>query len=101
MNRIASSLPSGLVRYRETPTFTRDTVPAALLRAHSIKAGTWGLLRVLAGRVRYCVDGETPYDVVVKQDATAVIEPKILHHVVLLDADSTFLVEFHRPEATT
>jgi hemoglobin len=100
MTRIASRLPPGLVRYRATPVFTRDSVPATLLAAHSVKAGMWGLLRVLHGRIRYCLEGETPEVLVVEQGGTVVIEPKVQHRVELLDANSTFLVEFHRAEAT-
>lgn len=96
MTRIASQLPPGLACYRQTPTFTRDNVPAALLAAHSVKAGIWGLLRVLRGRVRYCLDGEVPETILIASGGTAVIEPQAPHHVELPDADSAFLVEFHR-----
>ncbi|MGD9804056.1 MAG: DUF1971 domain-containing protein [Hyphomicrobiaceae bacterium] len=98
MTRITSILPPGLVRYKETPEFTQATVPAALLAAHSVKAGVWGLLRVQRGRVRYCLDGETPEETLIESGGTAVIEPEVPHHVELLDADSAFLVEFHRVE---
>jgi hemoglobin len=100
MTRIATALPPGLVRYKETPKFTSKSVPGALLAAHSVKAGVWGLLRVLRGRVRYCLDGEVSETLLVEQGATAVIEPEVAHHVELLDEDSTFLVEFHRAKAT-
>lgn len=98
MIRIATTLPPGLVRYKQTPEFTPQSVPEALLAAHSIKAGVWGLLRVLRGRVRYCLDGDSA--LLVEAGSTAVIEPEISHHVELLDEDSTFIVEFHRAEAT-
>jgi tellurite resistance-related uncharacterized protein len=99
MTRIATELPPGLARYKQTPQFTAKTVPGALLTTHSVKAGVWGLLRVLHGRVRYCLDDGTPKALLIGSGGTAVIEPEVRHHVELLDEDSAFLVEFHRPEA--
>ena len=99
MTRIATALPPGLVRYKQTPEFTRQNVPQALLAAHSVKPGVWGLLRVLRGRVRYSLDGDTPEALLVEQCGTAVIEPQVPHHVELPDEDSVFLVQFHRAQA--
>jgi hypothetical protein len=48
MTRIATGLPPGLVCYKQTPEFTRQNVPEALLAAHSVKLGVWGLLRFCA-----------------------------------------------------
>jgi hemoglobin len=103
MTRIASDLPPGLAFYRRTPEFTRSNVPAALLSTHTTKAGVWGLLRVLHGRVRYCLDSPAPESATIESAIVAhgnavVIEPQAPHHVELLDADSTFVVEFHRAE---
>jgi hemoglobin len=98
MTRIATTLPPGLVRHKQTPEFTSDNVPEALLAAHSVKAGVWGLLRVLRGRVRYCLDGDSADTLLVEAGSTAVIEPEVHHHVELLDEDSAFLVEFYRAE---
>ena len=35
--------------------FDENTLPAGLRREHRTKAGTWGIIRVLDGRVRYRV----------------------------------------------
>lgn len=99
MTRIHATLPGGLVCTKRTPLFTVETVPEGLLSAHSVKAGVWGLLRVTRGRVRYCLDKEPAETLVVAEGGAAVIEPEALHHVELLDRDSTFFVEFHRAEA--
>jgi len=37
--------------YRSTPVFDADTLPAALRREHSTKAGVWGLIQLLEGSV--------------------------------------------------
>jgi tellurite resistance-related uncharacterized protein len=40
------------VPYRSTPIFNENTLPAALRGRHSTKAGVWGIIRILEGRVR-------------------------------------------------
>jgi hemoglobin len=74
-------------------------VPPALLSAHSVKPGVWGMLRVVKGRVRYCLDGNAQASLVVPEDGAAAIAPGVSHHVELLDAASTFFIEFHRAGA--
>ncbi|CAN1721647.1 conserved protein of unknown function [Hyphomicrobium sp. 1Nfss2.1] len=93
---IAASLPPGLRHYKTSPEFTAMTVPQSLLSAHRTKAGVWGLLRVTQGRLRYCIDAVPPKALVIEQGSTAVIDPEALHHVELLDAETRFLIEFHR-----
>src|SRR6185312_8053195 len=46
-------LPPDARPYRRTDTFTETTVPAALLKAHRTKQGTWALIHVLEGRLAY------------------------------------------------
>jgi tellurite resistance-related uncharacterized protein len=41
--------------YKSTPVFEQTTLPAELRREHRTKAGVWGIIRMLAGRVRYHV----------------------------------------------
>lgn len=38
--------------YRSTPVFDETTLPAALRARHSTKAGAWGMIRVLEGKLR-------------------------------------------------
>ncbi|HET7155022.1 MAG TPA: DUF1971 domain-containing protein [Hyphomicrobiaceae bacterium] len=101
MTTIKSELPAGLVCYRRTPHFSADNVPQALLSSHSVKTGVWGLLRVVRGRVRYCLDGQAQVGVIVSEGGAAVIAPGVAHHVELLDTLSTFFIEFHRAGAET
>ncbi len=76
-------------------------MPQALLSSHSVKTGVWGLLRVVRGRVRYCLDGQAQVSVIVPEGGAAVIAPGVAHHVELLDMLSTFFIEFHRAGAET
>lgn len=38
--------------YRSTPIFDEETLPKGLRTEHSTKAGVWGIVRVLEGRVK-------------------------------------------------
>jgi tellurite resistance-related uncharacterized protein len=37
--------------YRTTPVFDAQTLPAALRREHRTKAGGWGIIRLLEGKL--------------------------------------------------
>lgn len=94
----ATELPAEVVAYRRTDIFTETTVPAGLLNAHSTKAGTWGLIRVVEGALRYRVVDErrTPRErILTPRDAPGVVEPQILHEVAPLGS-TRFYVEFFR-----
>ncbi len=39
--------------YKCTPVFDENTLPAGLRKEHRTKAGVWGVIRVLEGRLRY------------------------------------------------
>ena len=38
--------------YRSTPVFDETSLPAALRSRHNTKAGVWGLIRVIVGRLK-------------------------------------------------
>ncbi len=42
--------------YRSTPVFDETTLPAALRREHRTKAGVWGVIRVLEGRLKFSLE---------------------------------------------
>lgn len=43
---------SSTAPYRSTPVFDETTLPKALRSRHNIKAGVWGIIRVIEGRLR-------------------------------------------------
>lgn len=94
------SLPPEVKPYKRTPDFTEATVPAGLLRAHSTKAGVWGLIHVLEGRLAYRIHDERrpPSDqVLTPETPCGVVEPTILHEV-QPQGPVRFYVEFHRAD---
>jgi tellurite resistance-related uncharacterized protein len=98
---MTASLPPGLEPYKRTSSFTEVSVPAGLLNDHSTKGGTWGLIHVEEGRLRYVVRDprRDPGDFILTPDTEAgVVEPTILHRVEPLGA-VCFHVEFWREAA--
>lgn len=75
-------------------------MPAALLHDHSTKQGTWGVMRLERGELRYLVtDPRRPgSETIITPARSAVIEPTILHRVEPLGA-VLFHVEFYRRSA--
>ena len=66
--------------YKATPVFDEDSLPEALRKDHSTKAGVWGLLRVLEGEVGL-VFHDPRREVTVTPGHPAEIPPEALHHV--------------------
>ena len=93
-----SELPSGLEAYKRTPLFTEATVPAGLLKDHSTKEGTWGLIHVEVGTLRYCITdprrSSSRVDLAAGEQP-GLVEPTIIHRVEPL-GPVQFWVEFHR-----
>ena len=66
--------------YRSTPVFDQDTLPAALRARHDTKAGEWGVIRVLEGRVQpTCLDPVS--ESVLTSDNPGVVLPQQPHFV--------------------
>lgn len=76
--------PANAKPYKRTPSFTEATVPEGLLNDHSTKEGTWGLIHVEHGTLRYVVADTrrtSTERILTVDDEPGVVEPTILHHV--------------------
>ncbi len=80
---------------RSTPVFTEATVPPRLLCSHRTAPGTWGLIRVLEGRLLYRVLDPASERVLDPAGAPGLVEPGVPHEVAPL-GPVRFLVEFYR-----
>ena len=87
--------PEGLTKYSETPLFTAESVPGALLKAHATKPGVWGKLQVLEGGLHYIVLGPPASRSFIGAGDHGVIEPTVPHHLELAGPVS-FKVAFYR-----
>lgn len=91
-------LPGNSIAYKRTPIFATDTVPVALLKAHSTKAGCWALIHVLEGELLYVVDDPrrpASHAMLKCGEPPGLIEPTILHRVEP-GVGARFQVEFYR-----
>lgn len=87
-------LPEGLREYRRTPEFTEADIPAGLLRDHTTRAGVWGLIHVLEGRLEYTVREPEARSFELAAGDAGVVVPCMKHHVSPLGA-VRFYVAFH------
>jgi tellurite resistance-related uncharacterized protein len=93
-----AQLPDGLVPIRSTPLFTECTLPAGLRANHCTKEGSWGVIRLITGLLRYevCDPRRPRSSVVLTPDGPpGIIEPTILHWVEPV-GPVEFQVEFWR-----
>lgn len=66
--------------YKSTPVFDETTLPAGLRREHRTKAGVWGVIRVLDGRVR-CRVLDPDSEVILDPDHPGLVLPDQPHLV--------------------
>lgn len=66
--------------YRSTPPFDEETLPKALREKHSTKAGVWGVIRVLEGRLKLTVL-EPPSELVLDPGTPGLVLPEQPHFV--------------------
>ena len=76
-----AELPEGLEPARTSPEWDQLTVPPGLLRDHRLSVGTWGVIRVLDGRLHFVMAGSPGLDVILDSTTTQAIPPSIRHHV--------------------
>ncbi len=69
--------------YRTTPVFDQDSLPAALRQQHNTKAGVWGVVRVIEGRVRL-IYLDPPSQIELDPATPGLLLPQQLHYVELL-----------------
>lgn len=86
--------PAGMTAYKRTPEFDQASIPAGLLKDHATKAGVWGRIHVLEGRLKYRLE-EAEYEQVVDLSEPGVIVPQVRHRVEPL-GPVRFFVEFFR-----
>ena len=88
-------LPGSVTSYKRTPIFDQSTVPPGLLKAHQTKAGVWGKIIVLEGRLLYRILEPTIEEVVLAVGDVAIVEPQVLHEVTPL-GEVRFCVDFYK-----
>jgi len=85
-------MPPCAAIYRSTEVFDAVSLPAGLRRSHRLRAGTWGRIVVLEGRVRYVLEDEGDLMFVLRPGLDGVVAPGRPHHV---DPDADALMQVH------
>jgi len=75
-----ATAPTRTKPYRATAVFDEVTLPAGLGREHRTKAGSWGIIRVLEGRLRYQVLDPSS-EVILEPGRPGLILPEQPHRV--------------------
>jgi tellurite resistance-related uncharacterized protein len=86
-------LPPGLLAYRHT-LFDEKTIPAGLLREHRTRPGTWGVITIVEGRLRFRLL-DPPSEAGLSPRSPGIVAPEQPHEVAP-DGPVKFFVEFYR-----
>ncbi|CAB9510366.1 Domain of unknown function (DUF1971) [Seminavis robusta] len=99
-------LPEDVVKYSQVPkngvfSAAGDNIPKGLLKNHSTKDGTWGIIKVTQGKLGYQINGknndETPAEIFeLDPETPGIIEPTVFHEVAPLTDNVEFVVQFLR-----
>lgn len=76
---------TGSTPYRSTAVFDQQSLPVALQKEHRTKAGTWGIIRVLAGKVQYRVLDPLS-EVILDPEHPGLVKPQQPHMVMPIGA---------------
>ena len=87
-------LPAGAVCYRTIGPFDAASLPAGLRAAHRLKPGTWGLITLTSGAIRFLWDDDAGGICQLSAPAQFIIPPETPHHV---ESDGSFelTIGFH------
>jgi tellurite resistance-related uncharacterized protein len=89
------ALPENVLNYKKTPRFNQETVPAGLLKAHTTKEGTWGIINIISGKLLYVIESEPLETIELSPSKYGVVEPEVPHHVKPI-GEVEFYVEFYK-----
>ena len=64
-----------------TPEVSENSIPASLLRAHSTKAGIWGKIVAIEGRLRYRILEPEVEEIELSPARPGIMEPEVSHEV--------------------
>ena len=89
------ALPETASSYARTAEFSEGSIPGNLLKSHRTKAGTWGKIVILEGKLRYCILEPEIRAFELSPGNPGIVEPEIAHEVEA-QGRVRFFVEFYR-----
>jgi len=75
------ALPADAEPYRTIGPFDAQTLPRGLRAEHNLKAGTWALVELTSGRLRFVWDDAAGGREELVAPATLAVPPLVRHHV--------------------
>ena len=86
MSGVGPVVPRGMLRpgsepYRTIGPFDAASLPQGLRKQHRLKEGTWGLLVLSAGALRFVWDDDAGGVEELAAPVSLVVPPLVLHHV--------------------
>lgn len=88
-------MPAGFAPYERTRELDARSVPPGLLGQHATAPGVWGVIHVVAGRLRYIVEAPLARELELDEAHPGIVVPEVVHRVVP-EPDVRFFVELHR-----
>lgn len=79
-----AELPDNVRLVRTSQEWSDETLPPGLLRRHRLAETTWGLLRVLDGRLAFSMACTPPIEIELGAGASQAIPPSIPHQIGLI-----------------
>lgn len=74
-------LPAGVARYQVLGPFTQTTLPAGLLRHHTLAPRVWGRIVVLEGELVYVVEREPDVSFELRAGDAGIVVPEEPHRI--------------------
>jgi len=95
-----SELPENFVPYKKSPIFTEKSLPSGLKNDHSTKAGVWGKIIIIEGKLQYRVNS-LGTDTELSPNIPGIILPEVLHSVAILDTVEFYIEFYKEPDCLT
>ncbi len=89
--------PEGLVLDHKSRKFSKDNVPAGLLKAHATPSGIWAKIRVVEGKLLFRVQVGGGAEYLLEPDTPGVIVPEMPHSLAVVGRAMFFLEFYRRP----
>jgi len=93
------NLPENVIAYKQTPEFNQESVPAGLLKSHQTKAGTWGQIKILSGKLMYRILEPELEEIELSPERFGVVEPTVLHELVMTEPVRFQVIFLRVPQA--
>ena len=90
-------IPKNYYRYKQLPIWTNESIPKGILGIHNTKAGVYGKINVLSGKLKYTIftneAGEVASEEIIEAGDFGIAKPQEWHRVETI-GEVEMMVEF-------